>query len=130
DVPEDQTPPDEPKTTYVNPVFEPILADPSVIHDPRTGYFYAYGTQDDWGDGQGSRLMPVLRSANLMEWTVIGQAFAVKPAWKTNGGLWAPDVNIIDGKYHLYYSYSTWGDPNPGVGVAVADEAKGPFVDH
>lgn len=120
-------PPDT--VTYTNPVFEPILADPSVIRDPETGYFYAYGTQDNWGDGQGSRLIPILRSANLVEWEVTGQAFAVKPAWKDAGGLWAPDVNHVDGKYHLYYSYSTWGDPNPGIGVAVADKPTGPFTD-
>lgn len=114
---------------YVNPVFEPILADPSVVRDPNTGDFYAYGTQDNWGDGQGSRLMPIVRSRDLVNWTLVGQAFDTKPAWKSEGGLWAPDVNYINGKYHLYYSYSTWGDPNPGIGLALADEAKGPFVD-
>lgn len=115
---------------YTNPVFEPILADPSVIRDPKSGYFYAYGTQDNWGDGQGSRLIPILQSANLVDWKVVGQAFEEQPAWKDAGGLWAPDVNLVNGRFHLYYSYSTWGDPNPGVGVAVADKAVGPFVDH
>ncbi len=116
--------------TYANPVFEPILADPSVIRDPQSGDFYAYGTQDDWGDGQGSRLIPILRSPNLVDWEVVGQAFSTKPTWKSNGGLWAPDVNYVNGKYHLYYAYSTWGDPNPGIGVAVATKPAGPFVDH
>ncbi len=123
-------PPTLEEGTYVNPVFEPILADPTVIRDPQSGYFYAYGTQDDWGDGQGSRLMPVLQSTNLVDWKVVGQAFSSKPTWKDNGGLWAPDVNIIDGKYYLYYAYSTWGDPNPGIGVAVAEKPTGPFIDH
>lgn len=127
--PDEQQPPVREEGTYVNPVFEPILADPSVVRDPETGHFYAYGTQDDWGDGQGSRLLPILRSADLVSWTVIGQAFASRPTWKANGGLWAPDVSLVDGNYHLYYSYSTWGDPNPGIGVAIANEAKGPFVD-
>ncbi len=125
--------PQQPDTTavthYTNPVFEPILADPSVIRDAESGYFYAYGTQDNWGDGQGSRLMPILRSTNLVQWEVVGQAFTTRPTWKERGGLWAPDVNQVDGKYHLYYSYSTWGDPNPGVGVAVAERPTGPFVD-
>lgn len=124
----------QPDTTeviqYTNPVFEPILADPSVIRDPNSGQFYAYGTQDDWGDGQGSRLIPILKSTDLVSWKVSGQAFTAKPTWKNNGGLWAPDVNHIDGKYYLYYSYSTWGDPNPGIGVAVADHPAGPFTDH
>lgn len=123
------TPPKEEAGTYTNPVFEPILADPSVVFDSQSGYFYAYGTQDDWGDGQGSRLIPILRSKNLVDWTVVGDAFARQPDWKNEGWIWAPDVSYINGKYHLYYSYSTWGDPNPGIGVAVADEASGPFID-
>ena len=37
---------------YKNPVFEPIMADPTVVKAD-DGWFYAYGTQDDWGDGKG-----------------------------------------------------------------------------
>lgn len=127
---DDSRQPDTTGTTYTNPVFEPILADPTVIRDPETGFFYAYGTQDNWGDGQGSRLVPILRSANLVDWQVVGQAFEEKPSWKEAGGIWAPDVNRVNGKYHLYYAYSTWGDPNPGIGVAVAEHPAGPFTDH
>ena len=122
--------PDTSVATYTNPVFEPILADPTVIRDPETGFFYAYGTQDNWGDGQGSRLVPIIRSTNLVDWQVVGQAFEQKPSWKEDGGIWAPDINLVNGKYHLYYAYSTWGDPNPGIGVAVADQPTGPFTDH
>ena len=82
---------------YANPVFEPILADPSVLREPETGVFYAYGTQDNWGDGEGSRLIPILRSVNLVNWEVVGEAFEKKPGWKSKGGLWAPDVNLVDG---------------------------------
>ncbi|TDS10246.1 family 43 glycosylhydrolase [Sphingobacterium paludis] len=114
---------------YTNPVFEPILADPTVIRDPKTGLFYAYGTQDDWGDGQGSRLMPILRSANLINWEYVGNVFQEKPNWKKGGGLWAPDINLVNGQYYLYYSFSLWGDPNPGIGLAIAEKADGPFVD-
>lgn len=116
--------------TYVNPVFEPVLADPTVVRDPESGLFYAYGTQDDWGDGQGSRLIPILQSADLVDWRVAGQAFTTKPAWKDKGGIWAPDVSVVDGIYYLYYAYSTWGDPNPGIGVATSDRPTGPFQDH
>ena len=51
--------------TYNNPVFEPVLADPSVIfHD---GVYYAYGTQDygQWGDDYGVKYGPILSSTNL-----------------------------------------------------------------
>lgn len=122
-------PEDTLEATYTNPVFEPILADPTVVRDPKTGLFYAYGTQDDWGDGQGSRLVPILRSTNLVDWQFVAEAFEEKPQWKEAGGIWAPDVNLVNGKYHLYYAFSTWGDPNPGIGVAVAETPEGPFVD-
>lgn len=120
---------DTSSTRYKNPVFEPILADPTVLRDPKSGLFYAYGTQDDWGDGVGSRLIPILTSTDLTNWQNIGQAFESKPVWKKNGGLWAPEVVYVNGKYVMYYAYSTWGDPNPGIGVAVAAQPQGPFID-
>ncbi|MFD1771669.1 family 43 glycosylhydrolase [Sphingobacterium suaedae] len=117
------------KQVYQNPVFVPVLADPTVILDSASGFFYAYGTEDNWGDGKGSRLVPVLRSGDLIEWTYVGEAFPSKPSWKKAGGLWAPEVDMIDGKYYMYYSFSTWGDANPGIGLAIADKPEGPFRD-
>jgi arabinan endo-1,5-alpha-L-arabinosidase len=116
-------------TKYKNPVFEPILADPTVVKAD-DGWFYAYGTMDDWGDGKGSHMVPVVRSKDLVQWTFVKDAFVTKPAWKEKGGIWAPDVVKVDGKYYMYYAYSTWGDPNPGVGLAVADAPAGPFTDN
>lgn len=114
---------------YKNPVFEPILADPSVIRDKTTKTFYAYGTEDDWGDGKGDHLVAIVKSTDLKKWTYVSDAFRSKPTWKANGGIWAPDVNYINGKYYMYYSYSVWADSNPGVGLAVADNPAGPFED-
>ncbi|SEN32545.1 arabinan endo-1,5-alpha-L-arabinosidase [bacterium A37T11] len=116
--------------TYRNPVFEPVLADPSVVRDPNSGMFYAYGTEDDWGDGHGGRLVPVIRSSDLVNWEVVGQAFNTKPSWKQQGGIWAPDVVLVNGQYNLYYAYSTWGDSDPGIGVATSSRPEGPFTDH
>lgn len=113
---------------YRNPVFEPVLADPTVIRGDN-GWFYAYGTNEDWGDGQGTRLVPIIRSKNLTDWTYVRAAFLSKPNWKEQGGIWAPEVVKVNSKFHMYYAYSTWGDPNPGIGLAVADSAAGPFTD-
>lgn len=112
-----------------NPVFEPVLADPTVFRDPQSQLFYAYGTEDDWDDNEGWRWVPILESPDLVHWKYVGQAFDEKPEWKEKGGIWAPDINYVDGKYFLYYSFSTWGDKNPGIGLAIADSPKGPFVD-
>jgi arabinan endo-1,5-alpha-L-arabinosidase len=115
------------RLTYVNPVFQPVLADPSIV---RCGsFFYAYGTEDNWGTEGGYHLVPVVKSSNLVNWTFITDAFANKPSWKTQGYIWAPDVTEVDGKFWMYYSYSTWGDSNPGIGLAVSDRAEGPFTD-
>jgi arabinan endo-1,5-alpha-L-arabinosidase len=64
-----------------------------------------------------------------VHWDYVKEAFLSKPAWKEKGGIWAPDVVKVNGRYHMYYAYSTWGDVNPGVGLAVADSPAGPFVD-
>ncbi|MET3196472.1 family 43 glycosylhydrolase [Gottfriedia sp. OAE603] len=116
------------KETYVNPVFEPVLADPSIIKG-KDQYFYAYGTQDDWNDGKGNRYVPIIKSKDLVNWDYVGEAFKSLPIWKEDGGIWAPDISYFNDQYYLYYSVSTWGDENPGIGVAVSDKPEGPFED-
>lgn len=116
-------------TFYSNPVFEPVLADPTVVRDLNTGLFYAFGTADDWGDGTGTRMVPVLKSADLTQWEYVKNALPSKPNWKQEGGIWAPDVNQVNGKYYMYYAYSTWGDPDPGIGLAIADAPGEDFID-
>ena len=121
-------------TTYQNPVWEPVLADPAIIRGP-DGVFYAYGTQDnaEWGDYFGYRYIPILTSTNLVDWEYANQVFKIQtmPTWGTLGaGLWAPDIVKIGDKYLLYYSLSVWGDANPGIGVASSDHPLGPWTDH
>ena len=119
---------------YTNPVWEPVLADPVIIrHEDK---FYVYGTQDygQWSETDyGVRYTPILESSDMVNWTYAGQVFTAsrRPLWGTfNAGLWAPDVVKIGEKFNLYYSLSTWGDPDPGIGVASADHPLGPWTDH
>ncbi|WP_211316334.1 family 43 glycosylhydrolase [Niabella yanshanensis] len=119
----------KPVAEYQNPVFTPILADPTVIKDPNSDYYYAYGTEDFWHTDNKNHLVAVVRSRDLINWTYVNDAFTSKPTWKSSGGIWAPDIAIVNGKYHLYYSYSTWGDANPGIGLAVSSYPAGPFID-
>ena len=114
-------------TLYQNPLFEPDLADPTILR-AADGWFYAYGTENDWSVGI-HRIVPIIKSKNLKKWEYVTDAFATKPAWKTAGGVWAPDVTFVKSKYYMYYSVSTWGDANPGIGMAIADLPFGPFVD-
>jgi len=119
---------DSSSLTYVNPVFQPVLADPTIV---KSGdFFYAYGTEDNWADEGGYHLVPVVKSRDLVHWTFAANAFLQKPSWKPQGGIWAPDVTEVDGKYMMYYSFSNWGDANPGIGLATADKPEGPFTDY
>ena len=129
--PKPAPPPPDPveATEYINPVFKPILADPTVIKDPASDYFYAYGTEDYWSTDKKNHLVAIVRSKDLVNWVYSGDAFTVKPSWKTDGGIWAPDIAIVNDKYHLYYSYSVWADGNPGVGLAISATPGGPFTD-
>ena len=111
--------------TYSNPVLRRSVPDPTIIR-AQDGYFYLYGTED-------IRNTPIFRSANLVRWLYVGTAFtdATRPSMVPNGGIWAPDINCIGGKYVMYYSKSEWGKTwECGIGVATADKPEGPFTDH
>ena len=119
------------QATYKNPIFDRDFPDPN-LERGQDGYIYAYSTNTTWND-MGSKhdyLIPILRSKDLVHWNYVGTVFESKPAWKKDGGLWAPDVTYFKGKYLLYYAYSTWGDSDACIGVATADKPEGPFIDH
>lgn len=109
---------------YKNPVVAYSLPDPTIIK-ANDGYFYLYATED-------IRNLPIHRSKNLVDWKEVGTAFTneTRPTFEPKGGLWAPDINYINGKYVLYYSMSVWGGEwTCGIGVATADKPEGPFAD-
>jgi len=111
-------------STYSNPVSSTSLPDPTVIRAP-DGYFYLYATEN-------IRNTPILRSADLASWDFIGTAFtdSSRPSFEPKGGVWAPDINFINGKYVLYYSMSVWGGEwTCGIGIATSDQPTGPFHD-
>lgn len=110
---------------YSNPVVNYSLPDPTVIRAD-DGYFYLYATED-------IRNTPIHRSKDLVEWELVGTAFTdvTRPSFEPRGGLWAPDINYLNGKYLLYYAMSVWGGEwSCGIGVATADRPEGPFTDH
>ena len=111
--------------SYSNPVIPTSLPDPTVIR-AQDGFFYLYATEN-------IRNTPIYRSSDLVEWSPVGTAFndESRPKWNEKGGIWAPDINRIHGKYVLYYAKSTWGGEwDCGIGVATADKPEGPFQDH
>ena len=112
------------QSQYNNPVIDESLPDPSIIKAD-DGYYYLYATEN-------IRNVPIYRSADLINWRMVGTAFndQTRPQMVPRGGIWAPDINYINGKYVMYYSKSTWGGEwECGIGVATADRPAGPFTD-
>ncbi|MBQ5997721.1 MAG: family 43 glycosylhydrolase [Bacteroidales bacterium] len=114
---------------YTNPVYQAnMVPDPSVIRVD--GWFYLFAT------GNNVRMM---KSKDLVHWTVISDAFtnAGRPAWNkkpdgSKAGLWAPDINYINGKYVLFYSLAGKDDAGNGyngIGRAVSGKVEGPYTD-
>jgi len=110
-------------TTYQNPVIKYSLPDPTVIK-AQDNYFYLYATED-------THNVPIYRSKDLVTWRYAGTAFTnqTRPMdMVPKGGIWAPDINYIDGRYVLYYSKSEWGGSwEAGIGVAWSDRPNGGF---
>jgi arabinan endo-1,5-alpha-L-arabinosidase len=126
--------------TYTNPVYAPVFADPAVIE--HEGKYYAYGTED-YGEWKPSddplenesnlKCVPILQSSDMVTWYYAGAAFrgSKKPSWGSPGAnVWAPDVVKIGDQFVMYYSLSIWGDPDPGIGIATAENPVGPWTDH
>jgi arabinan endo-1,5-alpha-L-arabinosidase len=90
------------------------------VHDPsihRYGeYYYVYSTNDG---------IPIRRSRDLVHWEWVGRVFPNQvPSWAPGAvpgveAPWAPDVVLIAGTYHLFYSLSTFGSQRSVIGRAV-----------
>jgi len=110
------------------PVFRENFPDPFVLQ--QGGRFVAYSTNDGPN-------VPVATSTDLVHWS-----FATDPTtgrkrdalprlgtWAKTGFTWAPEVLQLGDKYLLYYTASDVKKNAQCVGVAVATDPLGPFVD-
>jgi len=107
---------------YKNPVWPGYLADPFVLR--YSGNYYAYGTGSDEGSGrQGDgNVFPVLRSSDLVSWTLLGGALVpFSPTPSVN--YWAPEIAEKDGKFYMYYA------ADGRLRIATSDKPEGPFID-
>ena len=78
-------------------------------------------------------------SSDLRTWNSAGTVFPVgqPPAWTTNavpdfdGNIWAPDVAYFNGRYHVYYSISSWGTIDSAIGLVTTPSLISPvWTDH
>ena len=101
--------PDEPRVFNVE---GDVLGthDPSIIKEGDTWYLFATTPPNSKTGEQ----FPIRCSKDLVHWEACGYVFSEIPAWirqespKTKE-LWAPDISYFDGKFHLYYAYSSFG---------------------
>jgi arabinan endo-1,5-alpha-L-arabinosidase len=89
------------------------------VHDPvlieAAGTFYMFHT----GTNVGAKT-----SSDLRQWANAPTVFtnATRPAWlveqvpDVEPNLWAPDISFFGGKYHLYYSVSSFGSNRSCIG--------------
>ncbi len=119
---------------YSNPVmvtttsgtdFKTEVADPSVVRDPETGYFYCFSTDRvELFSEDGCNWTVYATGDNVINFPTWGQE--VQP--NKNVNLWAPDVVKIGDIWYYFYSLSGWGCCC-GVGYGVADNIAGPYTD-
>ena len=90
-----------------------FVHDPCIIRDG--AYYYVFAT------GPG---IPFRRSKDLKQWETMGRVFMESvPAWAKmelpdSRGIWAPDISFYKGRFHLYYTVSTFGKNHSLIGTA------------
>ena len=88
------------------------MHDPHIIKQADAYYIFCTG-----------RGIPIRRSTDLYNWKIVGRVFEKLPDWAKQeipGAMfpWAPDILLFNGKYHLYYSISTFGSNRSCIGLA------------
>lgn len=91
--------------------------DPAIIREGDTFYVFCTGGRRRGG------IIPIRCSKDLHRWSCCGYVFSSLPDWATKEipgarGAWAPDISFFNGRYHLYYSVSTYGKNNSAIGLA------------
>lgn len=90
------------------------------VHDPHIirskDYYYVYST------GRRGQVLGAIRSRDLKHWYRIEPPFASLPKWIIDEipgcrELWAPDIHLVNGRYCLYYSASTFGKQRSLIGM-------------
>lgn len=86
--------------------------DPCIIKDGDTYHLFSTGPHIWWRT-----------SKDLETWELRGGVFGAIPDWARQeipraDSLWAPDISYYNGRFHLYYSVSTFGSNRSCIGLA------------
>lgn len=91
----------------------PRVHDPVIAKEGRNYTLFATGSG-----------ITVRRSSDRKLWETPTKIFDSPPAWAVEavpgfrGHIWAPDISFFNGKWHLYYSVSTFGKNRSAIGLA------------
>jgi arabinan endo-1,5-alpha-L-arabinosidase len=98
----------------------------SPVHDPvlikEGGTYYLFAT----GGSNGRGVTPIRTSPDLLTWQQAGFVFPDRlPAWTAAevpraNNAWAPDISFFRGRYHLYYSVSSFGSRDSVIGLVTS----------
>jgi beta-xylosidase len=107
----------------INPVYPGDFADPFVL--TADSMYYAYATN------HGSSHVPMMQSADLVNWIPAGDAMPTLPTWAETGRrlTWAPAVLAVNQHYVLFYTTRDHGSGRQCIGRAEASTPGGPFLD-
>jgi len=110
-----------------NPALAGLYADPDILYSNKTGKFYIYPTSDGFNGWSGT-YFKCFSSPDLVSWTDEGKIITLGTDVKwADRNAWAPCIveKKIDGHYKYFYYFTA----AQKIGVAVADNPEGPFVD-
>ena len=99
------------------------IGDPFVL-TASDGYYYMYGTSHVEQGGYH-----VWKSSDLEEWKLEGRSFINPDNSWVYKDFWAPEVIEYKGKYYMFYTAREIERDILQIGLAVADEPIGPFID-
>jgi beta-xylosidase len=111
------------------PVFRDNFPDPHIVD--HQGEFIAYATNDGIN-------LPMLTSRDLVHWTRVVRAddpdkrldgMPGLAPWVKEGFTWAPEVMKVGERWLLYYTANHRKRDVQCIGVAAADDPRGPFRD-
>lgn len=112
-----------PEGHFINPVIDRNFADPFVLEVD--GTYHAYAT------GNLTYNIQVTTSTDLVHWERVREALPRLPLWQpTSKGLtWAPEVTQTAAGFVMHYTGRDVQAGRQCLGVAIADDPAGPFVD-
>ncbi len=110
-----------------NPILGGLYADPDIIYSEKNKKYYCYPTSDGFNNWSGT-YFKTFASTDLVNWKDEGIILDLNKdvSWAKRNA-WAPC--ILEKKINGQYKYFFYFCGAQKIGVAVADDPAGPFVD-